>query len=223
MCLHGCWQEFVSALNGTVYFRRTLYVICFSSTGAGNSLPSVHTSQPYRRLLCICYHKHPHSHTHTSNLCLSPAWPDCLFKERWLRGEVLCFKTLVCVLFCLGFFVTRTNNIKRIKIKTSKREREAKRGRSRGEESKLHLKKMTQSWKGLLPHNWSFKNTLECHTAECLLHYTGTCAVFLKELDSTLICKTKLRTRATPHSIFFFQLRWPRVSSWARRGRLRIS
>lgn len=115
-------------------------------------------------------------HTHTSNLCLSPAWPDCLFKERWFRGEVLCFKTLVCVLFCLGFFVTRTNNIKPIKIKTSKREREANRDRrKRG----LHLKKMTQSWKGLLPHNWSFKNTLECHTAECLLHYNGhMCCVF---------------------------------------------
>lgn len=124
---------------------------------------------------------HTHTHTHTSNLCLSPAWPDCLFKERWLRGEVLCFKTLVCVLFCFVWvlFVTRTNNIKRIKIKTSKREREAKRGRSRGEESKLHLKKMTQSWKGLLPHNWSFKNTLECHTAECLLHYNRhMCCVF---------------------------------------------
>lgn len=185
MCLHGCWQEFVSALNGTVYFRRTLYVICFSSTGVGNSLPSVHTSQPYRRLLCICYHKHPHSytHTHTSNLCLSPAWPDCLFKERWLRGEVLCFKTLVCVLFCFVWvlFVTRTNNIKRIKIKTSKREREAKRGRSRGEESKLHLKKMTQrAEKAFYRTTEASKIHLSVIQLSVCCTITGTCAVFLK-------------------------------------------
>lgn len=56
-------------------------MICFSSTGAGNSLPSVHTSQPYRSLLCICYHKHPHTHTHTPAICV------CL-----LRGLTACLK-----------------------------------------------------------------------------------------------------------------------------------